>query len=79
MNEFTLLTEEQVSEFDYEKKLDILKKYGTRAAITDFSILLGSYVSSNVYTSEENTLKNKEKIFEAREFEKKYISKIINY
>ena len=30
MNNFTFLTEEQVSEFDYEKKLDILKKYGTK-------------------------------------------------
>ena len=76
MSEFTFLTKEQI--FD-DKQLDIYKKYGTKAAITDISILLGSYVSSNVYTSEENTLKNKEKTFEAREFEKKYISKIINY
>ena len=76
MSDFTFLTKEQVFG---DKQLDIYKKYGTKAAITDISILLGSYVSSNVYTSEENTLKNKEKIFEAREFEKKYISKIINY
>ena len=76
MSEFTFLTKEQI--FD-DKQLDIYIKYGIIAAITDISILLGSYVSSNVYTSEENTLKNKEKIFEAREFEKKYISKIINY
>ena len=76
MSDFTFLTKEQVFG---DKQLDILKKYSTKAAIADFSILLGSYVSSNVYTNEENTLKNKEKIFEAREFEKKYISKIINY
>ena len=76
MSDFTFLTKEQVFG---DKQLDIYKKYGAKAAITDISILLGSYVSSNVYTSEENTLKNKEKIFEAREFEKKYISKIINY
>ena len=76
MSKFTFLTEEQVFS---DKQLDIYKKYGTKAAITDISILLGSYVSSNVYTSEEKTLKNKEKTFEAREFEKKYTSKIINY
>ena len=76
MDNFTFLTEEQVFG---DKQLDIYKKYGTKAAITDISILLGSYVSSNVYTSEENTLKNKEKTFEAREFGRKYISKIINY
>ena len=70
MSDFTFLTKEQVSEFDYEKKLDILKKYGTRAAITDFSILLGSYVSSNVYTSEENTLKNKEKYLKQENLKK---------
>lgn len=58
MNNFTFLTEEQVSEFDYKKKLDILKKYGTRAAMTDFSILLGIYVSLGYYTNEGNTLKN---------------------
>ena len=38
MLDFTFLTEEQC--FGY-KQLDILKKYGTRCAITDFSILLG--------------------------------------
>ena len=58
MSDFTFLTKEQVFG---DKQLDILKKYSTKAAITDFSILLRSYVSSNVYTNEENTLKNKEK------------------
>jgi len=37
MNDFTFLTDKQY--------FDILKKRGTRAAITDFSILLGAYVS----------------------------------
>lgn len=41
MSDFTFLTEEQC--FDYDK-LDILKKRGTQAAITDFSILLGAHV-----------------------------------
>ena len=42
MSNFTFLTEEQCFGND---KLDILKKRGTQAAITDFSILLGAYVS----------------------------------
>lgn len=50
--EFTFLTEEQVEE------LDILKKYGTAAAITDFAILLGGYVSTYFRTSEGNRLED---------------------
>ena len=42
MSDFTFLTEEQCFG---DNKLDILKKRGTKAGITDFSILLGSYVS----------------------------------
>ena len=42
MSDFTFLTEEQ---YFGDDKLDILKKRGTKAAITDFSILLGAYVS----------------------------------
>ena len=38
MSNFTFLTEEQCFGSD---KLDILKKRGTKAAITDFSVLLG--------------------------------------
>ena len=67
MSKFTFLTEEQVFS---DKQLDIYKKYGTKAAITDISILLGSYVSSNVYTNEENTLKNKEKYLKQENLKK---------
>lgn len=42
MSDFTFLTEEQCFGND---KLDILEKRGTQAAITDFSILLGGWVS----------------------------------
>ena len=51
MSEFTFLTEEQI--FGIEQ-LDIIKKYGSECAITDFSILLGGYVSDS-YISEENS------------------------
>jgi len=55
MSEFTFLTEEQIFG---NNKLDILKKYGTRCAITDFAILLGGYVS-DYYTSEGNSRNNR--------------------
>lgn len=42
MSNLTFLTQEQCFE---SEKLDILQKRGTKAAITDFSILLGGYVS----------------------------------
>ena len=41
MSNLTFLTQEQCFE---SEKLDILKKRGTKAAITDFSILLGGWV-----------------------------------
>lgn len=44
MSNFTFLTEEQCFG---NNELDILKKRGTKAALTDFSILLGAYVSDN--------------------------------
>ena len=56
MLDLTFLSEEQIFG---DNKLEILKKYGTRCVITDFSILLGGYVSSDYYTSEGNTLKNR--------------------
>ena len=42
MSDFTFLTQEQFFEDD---KLDIFNKRGTKAAVTDFSILLGAFVS----------------------------------
>lgn len=51
--DLTFLTKEQV------ENLEILKKYGTKAAITDFAILLGSCVTSDYYTSERKALKNR--------------------
>ena len=45
MSEFTFLTEEQCFEQCFgSDKLNILEKRGTKAAITDFSILLGGWV-----------------------------------
>ena len=55
MLDFTFLTDEQCFG---DKQLDILKKYGTKCAITDFSILLGGAVAGYYYTSEGNTRKD---------------------
>ena len=43
MSDFTFLTEEQIFG---SNQIDVIKKRGTKAAITDFSILLGGWVSS---------------------------------
>ena len=45
----TFLTEEQT------QQIDILEKYGTACAITDFSILLGGYVNDVYHTKEGDT------------------------
>jgi len=55
MNNFTFLTNEQI--FGKEP-LDILRKYGAKCDITDFSILLGGYVST-LYKSKENAIKDR--------------------
>ena len=52
----TFLTEEQIFG---DKQLDILKKYGTACAITDFSILLGGDVNNAYHTKEGNTDKDR--------------------
>ena len=56
MNNFTFLTDEQIFG---ENQLNILKKYGTRCAITDFAILLGGSVSTAICTNEGNTRKDR--------------------
>ena len=56
MSNFTFLTAEQCLESD---KLDILEKRGINAAITDFSILLGSYVSDFFYIYNDSSLEGR--------------------
>ena len=56
MNNFTFLTDEQIFG---NNRLDIISRYGTKCTITDFSILLGGYVSSDYYTCEGNTKKDR--------------------
>ena len=47
--DFTFLTEDQIFG---KNQLDILKKYGTKCAITDFAILLGGSRTIEYYTEE---------------------------
>ena len=56
MSEFTFLDVDQIFG---ENQLDIFKKYGTRCAITDFSILLGGIVREDTFTSEGNRMKDR--------------------
>ena len=53
MRDFTFLTEEQC--FGKEK-LDVLKKRGTKSAVTDFAILLGAFTSANNYINNDKSL-----------------------
>ncbi len=56
MSNLTFLTQEQCFE---SEKLGILQKRGTKAAITDFSILLGGYVSSDYHTENDSSLEGR--------------------
>ena len=52
----TFLTKEQIFGDD---QLDILKKYGTRCAITDFSILLGGFPDEDNHTTEGDAYRDR--------------------
>ena len=56
MSNFTFLTQEQCFGND---KLDILEKRGTKAAITDFSILLGAYASDYYHVDNDSFLEGR--------------------
>ena len=54
----TILTRDNF--FDSSSKLEILKKRGVKAAINDFAILLGGYVSDSFYVDHsEKTLSDR--------------------
>lgn len=56
--ELTLLSEGQIWGNDTENQLDIMRKYGTKAAITDLAILTGAYVceDTDYNIAEDNSL-----------------------
>lgn len=57
MSEFTFLTEEQWWLFS-DERLEIFEKRG-RAAITDFSILLGAGVSDHIHIKNNDSLEGR--------------------
>lgn len=56
MSNFTFLTEDQC--FGAEE-LDVFKKRGTKAAITDFSVLLGGFGSEDDYVDNDSSLEGR--------------------
>ena len=56
MNNLTLLTKHQILG---ENSLDVIKKYGLQAAVTDFCLLSGVFTFSGSYTKEVEDLKNR--------------------
>ena len=53
-SKFTLLTEEQILE-----DIEIMRKLGSKCAITDFAILLGAYVSDEYHVDDDDSLKGR--------------------
>ena len=57
--DFTFLTEEELFGVIGHNRSAIFSKYGTKAAVTDFSILLGAYVDSYDFSIESDALENR--------------------
>jgi hypothetical protein len=64
----TLLSEEQV--FGNRKQLKVIRKYGTKTAITDLCVLTGSYIEKNTDNNieEDNTLKGRTGLVWTRDY-----------
>ncbi len=60
MSKFTFLTEEQCFGDD---KLDILEKRGTKAAITDYAILRGGWVSNDFHVDNDSSLEGRTGVY----------------
>ena len=63
--ELTLLSEGQIWGNNKERQLDVISKYGTKAAITDLCILTGSYLCENTI-DEDSSLKGRPSWFWTR-------------
>lgn len=53
-SKFTILTEEQIFE-----DIEIMRKLGSKCAITDFAILLGGYASDEYHVDDDDSLKGR--------------------
>ena len=56
MNKITLLENDQLFG---DNKLDVIKKMGTKAAVTDYAILTGAYVINSYTLDDDSTLKGR--------------------
>lgn len=63
--ELTLLSKGQIWGNNKERQLDVISKYGTKAAITDLCILTGSYLCENTI-DEDSSLKGRTSWFWTR-------------
>ena len=59
MLDFTFLTEEQIFGNDKQEQLEIFKKRGTIAPISDFAILCGGYVNDDFHYNNNKSLENR--------------------
>ena len=59
--ELTLLSEGQIWGNDKESQLEVMRKYGTKAAITDLCVLTGSYLceDTDYNIDEDSSLKGR--------------------
>ena len=64
----TLLSEGQIWGNDKESQLEVIRKYGTRAAITDLCVLTGSYLCEYNNTKEDSSLRGRTSQFWTRTF-----------
>ena len=66
--DLTLLSEGQIWGNDKESQLEVIRKYGTKAAITDLCVLTGSYLCENIdyNIDEDSSLKGRTSWFWTR-------------
>ena len=69
--DLTLLSEGQIWGNDKESKLEVIRKYGTKAAITDLCVLTGSYLCGDTYYNidEDSSLKGRASWFWTRSYD----------
>ena len=74
--EVTLLKEKQIF---WKNKLKIFDKYETKAAITDFAILLGGFASNKYYYNNSNLLEDRTGYYWASSDDKFYNARVVSY
>ena len=66
--DLTLLSEGQIWGNDKESQLEVMREYGTKAAISDLCVLTGSFLCENTYYNidEDSSLKGRTSWFWTR-------------